>query len=182
MDTRVLFIAALAVCVITMIPNRVEKFTEWFDHGEPSREVVLEPDEINLNAYEEFEPKITHDLMSKMVLATNFAVQKRLRVPTFVIETTAVKAYRHKDNEADVIYDIQYMLMKQTGFAHGFSVTSTIEVKDDGARVEVVSLRTQPIDVNSPAETAVYESMSTARAHVDYDKVLNFDLKNNGQV
>lgn len=185
-NTRLLVLASFAVCVITLIPNRREKFTEWFDHGKPSREVVLAADEINLNNYDEFEPKITHDVMDRIVRATNFAVQQRLRVPTYVIETTAVKAYRHRENN-ETMYEIQFMLVKQTGYAHGFSVTAMVESKSDES-VEVVSLRTQPIDVNSPADTAVYES-SGGREFVDYtivrdtvqldvDAVLNRAQKN----
>ena len=66
-NTRLLVLASFAVCVITLIPNRREKFTEWFDHGKPSREVVLAADEINLNNYDEFEPKMTHDVMDRIV-------------------------------------------------------------------------------------------------------------------
>jgi len=167
---QAIVIAILLVVFITMLPNRREGFAELFFKPRPTREVRMHDAAVEKLKYDEIEPKITSDMMNKFVLKTNMAIQRRLNAPTYIIETTAVRAYRHREFGArDVLYEIQYLVVKQGGMPHGFAVVSTIHVRGDA--IEIVALNTQPLDIRDDVvDSGIFES-STAKEFLDLDEV-----------
>ena len=165
-----LVVAILLVVLVTLLPNRREGFSEFFHKPRPTREVEIYDAVVDKSKYDEFEPKINSETMNKFVLQTNMAIQKRVNAPTYIIETTAIRAYRHREfGERDTLYEIQYLVVKQGGMPHGFAVVSTIHTRGDA--IEILALNTQPLDIrDDTVDSSVYES-STAKEFLDLDEV-----------
>ena len=165
-----LVIAILLVVLVTLLPNKREGFSEFFHKPRPTRQVEIYDAAVDKSKYDEVEPKINSDMMNNFVLQTNMAIQKRVNAPTYIIETTAIRAYRHREfGERDTLYEIQYLVVKQGGMPHGFAAVSTIHTRGDA--IEILALNTQPLDIRDDAvDSTVYES-STAKEFLDLDEV-----------
>ena len=116
--------------------------------------------EIYTRIYEQFERKIRQQVemgRDKYVF---------LRVPSYVIETTAVKRYV-KSGSPDV-YKCMFMCVRAKGFAYGFSVVATLSVKGDDVRV--LSLRSQPLYADPPSDVTPYVQ-DVAQEYLDFELV-----------
>lgn len=118
---------------------------------------------------------VDNDLVQELVLATNKHVAKETGTCTYVIETTSVKKFVHKKNKKE-IYRCMFMLMKQHSFSYGFAVTADIAVNPDGT-VQVLSARTQPIDVAPPSNTSPFDSGTEGHVFLDYDLFRKSELE-----
>lgn len=164
---NVLLIIALLVVVILL--TRHESFTESFGfsgYTKPTGSVRFDDDKPNLVGYTQAEAKVTNDLMDKFVMLTNKEIEKRSGLCTYIIETTSVKKYT---NDSKTLYECNFMTVKNNGFAFGFSVTASFEVVGDS--VKLISLRSQPLGVQTPADVTPYTEGSSGKEFIEYELV-----------
>lgn len=77
---------------------------------------------------------------------------------------------KYKDlNNVNDLYECMFMIVKDSGFSYGFSVVSTVQIKNGIARV--VSIRTQPMDTQIPSNITPYKESVGGQEFVDYDVV-----------
>ena len=163
--TNILLILLILLVLITM--SRTEMFG-YAGYTKPIDQVVLADPPFDLKEYTEADDlSISNDLMQELVLATNKHVANNTGLCTYIIETTSVKKFTHSKNKKEV-YRCMFMLMKQHGFSFGFAVTVDIAVNPDGT-VQVISARTQPIDVTPPSDTSPFDSDISGQVFTDYD-------------
>lgn len=167
MKTFILILLVIVVVALTMdtCSKKTEKYQELFGfvgYQKPVNQVVLDDAKFDTSAYEEVEAVVNHDLMEKLVLTTNKEIVKRTDDCSYIIETTAVKKYTKDDQD---IYKCMFMCVRAKGFAFGFSVVATLSVKGDD--VKVLSLRTQPMDVQAPSDVSPYVQ-DVAKEYVDF--------------
>jgi len=150
-----LFIIAAAVAYYYFVTNyeKKEKYT-------------LDDERFDTSAYEEKEAVVNHDLMEKLVLATNEEITRRTDDCSYIIETVAVKRFA-REGGPDV-YKCMFMCVRAKGFAYGFSVVSTLSVQGDNVRV--LSLRSQPMYAETPEDISPYVQ-DAAVEFLDYDLV-----------
>ena len=153
-------------------------FTEQFGlsgYTKPIEPVLLNDTQLDLSVYEESgdDVEISNDLMQEMVLATNKEVSKKTGLCTYIIETTSVKKYTNKESNQE-IYRCMFMSVKHNGFAMGFSVTSDLRITD--GRATVLSVRTQPIDINPPSDPSIYQKSIKGKEFEDYTEVRRSEL------
>ena len=67
------------------------------------------------------------------------------------------------------MYECAFMVVKNNGFAFGFSVTAMFEV--EGEETRLVSLRSQPLDVETPQDITPYTEGSEGKEFIDYNLV-----------
>ena len=67
------------------------------------------------------------------------------------------------------------MAVKHSGFALGFSVAADIRMDDDTAIV--LSVRSQPIDVNSPVDPSIYQTNVEGKEFEDYSLVRQSEIE-----
>lgn len=168
----------LLILIVLMTMSRTEMFTEQFGfsgYTKPIEPVLLNDTQLDLSVYEEFgdDVEISNDLMQEMVLATNKEVSKKTGLCTYIIETTSVKKYRNKESNQE-IYRCMFMSVKHNGFAMGFSVTSDLRITD--GRATVLSVRTQPIDINPPSDPSIYQKSIKGKEFEDYTEVRRSEL------
>jgi len=167
---KVLYLILLVIVVIALTTQQpTEKYTELFGfngYTKPVNQVVLKDPKFDTSSYAEAEAVVNHDLMEKLVLTTNKEITKRTDDCSYIIETTAVKKFV-QEGKPDV-YKCMFMCVRAKGFAFGFSVVSTLSVKGDDVRV--LSLRTQPLDVEGPEDVNPYVQ-DVAKEFLDYDIV-----------
>ena len=112
------------------------------------------------------ETSVDNDMVQDFVLLANKEIFKRTGVSTYIIETTSVKKYRGEEND---VYECMFMVVKNSGFAFGFSVVASFEVK--GSKIRLVSLRSQPLGVQAPSNVAAYTEGSEGKEFIDYKLV-----------
>lgn len=149
---------------------------EMFGYDESKRRIILDDPLLDMSEYAE-NPNMpmNHDLIEKLVLATNKYVSEKTGVCTYVIETLSIKKYVHNVNNKQ-LYRCMFMLMKQHGFAFGFSVSVDIDVNLDGT-AQVLSARSQPMNVNPPTTLTPFDSDIEGHEFLDYDKIRDSELK-----
>ena len=163
-----LLVAALIIIVFLLTTNS-EGFQEAFGlsgYDKHVDSVKLDDPRPNISGYKEMEVNIDNDMMQDFVLMANKEITKRTGICNYIIETTSVKAYRGNDND---IYECMFMTVKNNGFAFGFSVIASFEVKNKNIRI--VSLRTQPLDVQSDGDITPFIEGSSCKEFVDYNIV-----------
>ena len=168
----------LLILTVLMTMSRTEMFTEQFGlsgYTKPIEPVLLNDTQLDLSVYEESgdDVEISNDLMQEMVLATNKEVSKKTGLCTYIIETTSVKKYTNKESNQE-IYRCMFMSVKHNGFAMGFSVTSDLRITD--GRATVLSVRTQPIDINPPSDPSIYQKSIKGKEFEDYTEVRRSEL------
>lgn len=164
---NVLVIVTLIVVVLLL--TRREPFTEVFGlsgYTKPTGSVRFDDPKPNLTGYAQEEAKISNDMMEKFVALANKEIETRSGLCTYVIETTSVKKYR---GDSNTIYDCAFMVVKNSGFAYGFSVTASFEVQGDNVRL--ISLRSQPLTVQTPRDVDPFVKGVSGMDFIDYDLV-----------
>lgn len=159
----------ILVLVVLLLTTNHEKFTETFGlsgYTKPRNSVKLDDPRPNLTGYQEVEAKVDNDMMEDFVLMANKEISKRTGLCTYIIETTAVKHYKGDDKE---IYECMFMTMKKGGFSYGFSVAVSYEVEN--GKIRIISLRTQPLGVQTPQNIKPFTEGSEGKEFVKYDLV-----------
>jgi hypothetical protein len=138
----------------------------WFMTQSEKEKYTLDDPKYDTSSYTEAEAVVGHDLMEKLVLTTNEEITRRTDDCSYIIETTALKRFV-KDGSPDV-YKCMFMCARTKGFAYGFSVVSTLSVRGDD--VKVLSLRTQPLNVDPPSDVRPYVQ-DVAKEFLDFELV-----------
>lgn len=166
MNYLVLFL--LLIIVVLLTTNR-EPFTEMFGfsgHTKPVKEIKLDDAKPDLSKYKQVEAKVDHDMMEIFVQQANKEIMKRTGLCTYIIETTTIRKYTSEDND---LFECMFMVIKKDGFSFGFSVVASFEVKNKNARL--VSIRTQPIDVEVPGDVTAFTGVDNKKEFVNYSIV-----------
>ena len=159
----------ITLLAIVLLLTRREPFTESFGlsgYTKPTGTIRFDDKRPDLSGYTQAEAKVSNDLMQKFVMLTNQEISKRTGLCTYIIETTSVKKYQ---SDSKTLYECAFMVVKNNGFAFGFSVAASFEV--EGENVKLVSLRSQPLGVQTPAGVKPYTEGSSGKEFIDYKLV-----------
>jgi len=162
----------IVILLFLMSSSRKEMFG---GHTEPVNRVVIDDPSFDTTEYTEAtDTSVDNDLIQKLVFAVNKYVATKTGLCTYVIETTSLKKFVHKENKKEM-YRCMFMLMRQHGFAFGFAVTADVNVNPDGT-VVVLSARTQPIDVMPPTDQTPFTSDMEGHEFTEYDRFRKSEL------
>lgn len=165
----------LIVLMVLLMSSRKEMFG-YAGYEDPVKQVIIDDPSFDTTEYTEAtDVSVDNDLMQKLVLATNKYVADKTGLCTYVIETTTIKKYVHKENKKE-LYRCMFMLMKQHGFAFGFAVTVDINVNPNGT-VDVLSARTQPIDIKPPTDQSPFMSDFEGHEFTEYERFRESELE-----
>lgn len=165
----------LIVLMLLLMSSKREMFG-YAGYNDPVKQVIIDDPSFDTTEYIESEDvSVNNDLIQSLVLATNEYVSKRTGLCTYVIETTSLKKFVHKENKKE-LYRCMFMLMKQHGFTFGFAVTVDINVNPDGT-VQVLSARTQPIDVKPPTDQTPFTSDVEGHEFTPYERFRESELE-----
>lgn len=165
----------LIALMLLLMSTRKEMFG-YAGYSDPITQVVIDDPSFDTKEYiESTDVSVGNDLIQELVFATNRYVAEKTGLCTYVIETTSIKKFVHKENKKE-LYRCMFMLMKQHGFAFGFAVTADISVNPDGT-VQVVSARTQPINVAPPTDQSPFQSDIEGHVFTDYDLFKKSELE-----
>jgi len=159
----------LALLVLVILLTRRESFTEIFGlsgYSKPVDYVRLNDPRPNLSGYKEVEASVNHDMMETFTIQANAEISKRIGTPTYIIETAKIKKHTGREND---IYECVFMVMKKGGFSYGFSVVASFEVKGD--TMKLVSLRTQPIDIEQPGNVKAFTDGAPGKEFLKFELV-----------
>jgi len=165
---KLFWMVILLVIVLLLMTNR-EPFTEAFGfsgYTKPVGTIRFDDPKPDLTGYTQAEANITNDVMQDFVLQTNKEISKRTGLCTYIIETTTLKKYVKSDKE---LYECVFMVVKNGGFAFGFSVTASFEIIN--GEVKLVSLRSQPLDVQTVSDVTPFVEGQSGQEFVKYDIV-----------
>jgi hypothetical protein len=160
----------ILIAIVLLITVRREPFTEIFGfsgYTKPTGSIRLDDAKPNLSGYTQAEADISNDMMEEFVLQANQEIAKRTGLCTYIIETTAVKKYVSVNDKA--LYECMFMTVKNNGFAFGFSVVASYEVVN--GQVKLVSLRSQPLDVQTVSDVSPFVESRGGQDFVKYDLV-----------
>ena len=166
-----LLLTVILLVIVLLLTTKREPFTEIFGfsgYTKPTGSVKLDDARPDLTGYSQAEANIKNDLMEDFVLQANREISKRTGLCTYIIETTAVKRYVNNENDKE-IYECMFMTVKNKGFAFGFSVVASYEVVDGIATL--VSLRSQPLDVQTVSDVTPFVESNGGQEFVKYDLV-----------
>jgi hypothetical protein len=157
------------IAIVLLLTVRREPFTEVFGfsgYKKTTGSIRFDDTKPDLNGYNQAEADIDNDTMQEFVLQANREISKRTGLCTYIIETTAVKKFV-KDDKA--LYECMFMTVKNNGFAFGFSVAASYEVVN--GQVKLVSLRSQPLDVQTVADVTPFVESRGGQDFVKYELV-----------
>ena len=165
----------LIVLILLLMSSKKEMFG-YAGYKDPVKQVIIDDPSFDTTEYVESQDvSVDNDLVQKLVMATNKYVAQKTGLCTYVIETTSLKKYVHKENKKE-LYRCMFMLMKQHGFTFGFAVTVDININPDGT-VQVLSARTQPIDVKPPTEQTPFTSDVEGHEFTAYERFRESELE-----
>lgn len=164
------FLVATLIVLLVLLTVR----SEGFGLAGP---IQLDDPRPDLSRYEAFEASIDNDMMQEFVLMTNKEITRRTGICNYIIETTSVKAFRGEEND---VYECMFMTVKNSGFAFGFSVVASFEVR--GTAVRLVSLRTQPIQAQDGGGVAPFIEGAYGKEFIDYKLVKEVAVPTRGEL
>jgi hypothetical protein len=159
----------ILIAIVLLLTVRREPFTELFGfsgYKKPTGSIRLDDSKPDLNGYSQAEANIDNDTMQEFVLQANREISKRTGLCTYIIETSSVKKFV-KDDKA--LYECMFMAVKNNGFAFGFSVAASYEVVN--GQVKLVSLRSQPLDVQTVSSVTPFTQTQGGREFLKYELV-----------
>jgi len=159
----------ILIAIVLLLTVQREPFTEIFGfsgHTKPTGRIRLGDPKPNLSGYNQVEADVNNDLMQTFVLKANSEINRRTGLCTYIIETTSLKKYIGEDKE---IYECIFMSTKNNGFAFGFSVVAYFEYVN--GVINLMSLRTQPLEVESESDIAPFIDSASGKDFVDYELV-----------
>lgn len=163
------FLVATLIILLVLLTVRSEGF-------DLAGSVKLDDPRPDLSRYEAFEASVDNDMMQEFVLMTNKEITRRTGICNYIIETTSVEAFRGEEND---VYECMFMTVKNSGFAFGFSVVASFEVR--GTAVRLVSLRTQPMDGGGGGVAPFIEG-SYGKEFIDYKLVKEVAVPTRGEL
>ena len=175
-----LFWTLILLVIVLLLMTKREPFTEAFGfsgYTKPVGTIRFDDPKPDLSGYDQAEAKISNDTVQEFVLQTNKEISKRTGLCTYIIETTAIKKYVKSDKE---LYECVFMVVKNGGFAFGFSVTASFEVIN--GEVKLVSLRSQPLDVQTVANVTPFVESRGGQDFVKYDLVKDVSTPTQGEL
>lgn len=158
------------IAIVLLLTVRREPFTEVFGfsgYKKPTGSIRFDDAKPDLNGYSQAEADIDNDMMQEFVLQANREISKRTGLCTYIIETTVVKKFVNAEGKA--LYECMFMTVKNNGFAFGFSVAASYEVVN--GKVKLVSLRSQPLDVQTVADVTPFVESRGGQDFVKYELV-----------
>ena len=170
----------ILIAIVLLITVRREPFTEIFGlsgYTKPTGSIRLDDAKPNLSGYTQAEADISNDMMEEFVLQANQEIAKRTGLCTYIIETTAVKKFVNDDK---TIYECMFMTVKNNGFAFGFSVVASYEVVN--GKVKLVSLRSQPLDVQTVSSVTPFVESRGGQDFVKYELVKEAAVPTQGEL
>jgi len=156
----------IAIVVVALAVYQRETFVERFGfsgYTKPVRQVVLNDAKPDLTGYEKVEAKVDNDMMENFVLQANKELSRRTELCSYIIETTAVNQYT-REGFPDV-HECMFMAIKKDGFAFGISVVASF------LGGKLVSLRSQPLDVDDVSNLDAFINETEGKEFVDYKVV-----------
>ena len=154
-----LVVISLLLLVIFITTSR-ESFTEAFGlsgYKKPVGTIKLADPRPDLSKYTEVEASVNNDNIEEFVLQANTGLC------TYIIETTTIRHYKGEEKD---IYECMFMVVKKDGFSFGFSVVASYEVENK--KVRLISLRSQPLDVDVPSDISAFTGDSVGKEFLDY--------------
>ena len=176
---KFLITAVLLMIVLLLTTNR-EPFTEMFGfsgHKKPTGSIRFDDARPDISKYTQAEANVDNNMMQEFVLQANQEIAKRTGLCTYIIETTSIKKYTGEDHD---LYECMFMTVKNNGFAFGFSVVATFEVK--GSTIKLVSLRSQPLDVQTVTNVSPFVEGVSGQEFVKYDIVKEKAIPTQGEL
>ena len=170
----------ILIAIVLLLTMRREPFTEVFGfsgYTTPTGSIRLDDTRPDLSGYTQAEADINNDLMEEFVLQANREISKRTGLCTYIIETSAVKKFV-KDDKA--VYECMFMTVKNNGFAFGFSVVASYEVIN--GQVKLLSLRSQPLDVQTVANVTPFTESRGGQDFVKFDLVKDAAVPTQGEL
>ncbi|MAB60692.1 MAG: hypothetical protein CMO46_09170 [Verrucomicrobiales bacterium] len=171
----------MLIAIVLLLTVRREPFTEVFGfsgYTKPTGTIRLDDARPDLNGYSQAEANIDNDTMEEFILQANKEIAKRTGICTYIIETTSVKKYVNEEDKS--IYECMFMVVKNTGFAFGFSVVASYESVNGGVRL--VSLRSQPLDVQTVSNVTPFAESRGGQEFVKYDLVKEAAVPTQGEL
>lgn len=168
------------IAIVLLLTVRREPFTEVFGfsgYKKPVGSIRLDDTRPDLSGYSQAEATVDNDMMEEFVLQANQEIAKRTGLCTYIIETTAVKKFVNDDK---AIYECMFMTVKNNGFAFGFSVVASYEVVN--GKVKLVSLRSQPLDVQTVSNVTPFVESRGGQDFVKYELVKEAAVPTQGEL
>ena len=166
-----LLLASILLVIVLLLTTNREPFTEIFGfsgYSKPTGTVRFDDARPDLTGYSQAEANVSNDMMEEFVLQANREISRRTGLCTYIIETTAVKRYTNNENDKE-IYECMFMVVKNSGFAFGFSAVASYELVDGIATL--LSLRSQPLDVQTVADVSPFVEGRSGQEFIKYDLV-----------
>jgi len=163
----------LLVLVVLILDTRKEGFKNK-SASIPIHQVLINDPTPNMSEYVEVKTlDVNSDNISKMVLATNKYIREKTGLPNYIIETTGIRQYKHK-NKNHILYRCMFMCMKMGGFPFGFSVTSNIILVSGELRV--IGVQSQPMDIKPPSNKTPFGSVIEGSEYIEYETIQHGEL------
>jgi hypothetical protein len=162
-------VAIILLVLVVFIMTSRESFTEAFGlsgYTKPTGIVKFDDPRPDLSKYTKVEVSVDNDTIEEFVLQANEEISRRTGICTYIIETTSVMHYKGEEKD---IYECMFMAIKKGGFSFGFSVVASYEVEN--GKVRLVSLRSQPINVDVPGDVSAFTDGSPGKEFLDYELV-----------
>jgi hypothetical protein len=166
-------IILVLILVVLLLDNRKEGFKNK-SATIPIHQVLINDPMPNMSEYVEVKTlDVNSDKISKMVMITNKYIREKAGIPNYIIETTGIRQYKHK-NKNHMLYRCMFMCMKMGGFPFGFSVTSNIILVS--GKMRVIGVQSQPLDIKPPSDTTPFESVIEGSEYIEYETIQQGEL------
>ena len=161
------------ILVVLLLDNRKEGFKNK-SATIPIHQVLINDPMPNMSEYVEVKTlDVNSDKISKMVMITNKYIREKAGIPNYIIETTGIRQYKHK-NKNHMLYRCMFMCMKMGGFPFGFSVTSNIILVS--GKMRVIGVQSQPLDIKPPSDATPFESVIEGSEYIEYETIQQGEL------
>ena len=166
-------IILVLILVVLLLDNRKEGFKNK-SATIPIHQVLINDPMPNMSEYVEVKTlDVNSDKISKMVMITNKYIREKAGIPNYIIETTGIRQYKHK-NKNHMLYRCMFMCMKMGGFPFGFSVTSNIILVS--GKMRVIGVQSQLLDIKPPSDTTPFESVIEGSEYIEYETIQQGEL------
>lgn len=164
----------ILILIYLLFDSRTEKFG-YSGAYEPIHGITLNDPEPKIDEYIKVEEiTINNDLIEKFVILTNKYLYEHVGIHNYIIETKDVKQYKHR-NKNHHLYKCNFMCVKPSGFAFGFSVVSDIIVIDNNPS-HVIGVHSQELEIKPPSDKTPFESDIEGSEYILYEDIKNSEL------
>jgi len=168
-------IILLLILVYLICEPRGEKYT-YTDTTKPIHRVLFDDPAPNISEYREVgKIELSNDIVEKLVLVTNKYIRDKAGINNYIIETTAIKQYKHKNEEPHVISVHVHVCKNWWIFILVFSITSNVILVSGNVRV--TGIQSQPMNINEPPDKTPFESAIRGSEYIHYDDIRKSELE-----